>query len=232
MPATVYLVPSLLAEGATASIAPAVVSAIRNSTVVFAENIRTTRRFFKAVDASLIIDKYEWHEIDARNPQQQAVFMQLMGEEKQIALVSEAGCPGVADPGQQLVDLAHKAGARVVPLAGPSAVLLALMASGMNGQRFSFFGYLPIEAAERNKALRNMEAQSRKEGSTCMFIETPYRNKALFQAICETCAGTTRLCIAADLTGEQEYIRTYNIAAWKKQSPDLHKRPTIFLLQA
>lgn len=232
MPAMVYLVPSLLAEGATASIAPAVVSAIRSSTVVFAENIRTTRRFFKAVDASIIIDNYEWHEIDPDSSEQQAIFKRLVAEEKQIALVSEAGCPGVADPGQQLVDLAHKAGARVVPLAGPSAVLLALMASGMNGQRFSFFGYLPIEAAERNKALRNMEAQSKKEGSTCIFIETPYRNKALFQAICETCSGTTRLCIAADLTGEQEYIRTYNITTWKKQTPDLHKRPAIFLLQA
>ncbi len=232
MPATVYLVPSLLAEGATASIAPAVVSAIRSSTVVFAENIRTTRRFFKAVDASIIIDNYKWHEIDPDNSEQQAIFKRLLAEEKQIALVSEAGCPGVADPGQQLVDLAHKNGARVIPLAGPSAILLALMASGMNGQRFSFFGYLPIESAERNKALRNLEAQSKKEGSTCIFIETPYRNNALFQAICETCAGTTRLCIAADLTGDQEFIRTLNVMAWKKQAPDLHKRPAIFLLQA
>jgi 16S rRNA (cytidine1402-2'-O)-methyltransferase len=119
----------------------------------------------------------------------------------------------------------------VKPIAGPSALLLALMASGMNGQRFSFFGYLPIESTARNRALRNMEAQSKKEGITCLFIETPYRNNALFQAITENCTESTRICIAADLTGTGEFICTRTVGEWKKQQLDLHKRPVVFLMQ-
>jgi len=232
MPATVYLVPSLLAEDAAASISPSVLSVLHECDVIFAESIRTTRRFFKAIDPSIIIDRFEWHEINNSDKEQPALFKRLLREEKQIAIVSEAGCPGVADPGQQLVEFAHQSGVRVKPLSGPSALLLALMASGMNGQRFSFFGYLPIDGPARNKALRNMEAQSQREGSTCIFIETPYRNKALFQAIRENCSGTTRICIAADLTGAQEFVRTLTVNEWKKQEPELHKRPVVYLLQA
>ena len=148
-------------------------------------------------------------------------------------LLSEAGCPAVADPGAELVALAQREGIRVVPLVGPSSVLLALMASGLNGQRFAFQGYLPAKDGERSKALRDLESESRKRKQTQIFIETPYRNRAMFDAILESCHPATRLAVATDLTTPGESIRTLSIQQWKKQTPpEIERRPTVFLLLA
>jgi 16S rRNA (cytidine1402-2'-O)-methyltransferase len=146
-----------------------------------------------------------------------------------MGIISEAGCPAVADPGADIVALAHRKGIRVVPLVGPSSILLAQMASGFNGQSFAFVGYLPIEAAERQKRLRKLEHRAKEENQTQLFIETPYRNMKLFDELTATLKGDTRLCIACDITLESEYIETRTIGEWKQKKPqDLNKRPTIF----
>ena len=160
------------------------------------------------------------------------MFKQKIKEGKNIGIISEAGCPGIADPGQELIAMAHEMNTEVKPLVGPNSILLALMASGMNGQQFQFLGYLPINETERTKAIRELEAESQKKNCTQIFIETPYRNNHLIETILKTCRPATRFCIAADLTGKNEWIKTESIAEWKKQELDLHKRPAIFLLYA
>ncbi len=157
-------------------------------------------------------------------------FRKKIKEEKTIGIISEAGCPGVADPGQQLVAIAQEMNIEVKPLVGPNSILLALMASGMNGQQFQFPGYLPIDNPERIKAIKELEAESAKKKCTQIFIETPYRNNQLMEALLKYCHPSTKLCIAVDLTGKKEWIKTKTIADWKKNKPDIHKRPAIFLL--
>lgn len=207
------------------------VTHILSCQVFFAENERTTRRYFKQLHKAIVIDDYEWFTMD--DPEQARIqFRQKIKEGKTIGIVSEAGCPGIADPGQQLIAVAQEMNVPVKPLTGPSSILLALMASGMNGQHFSFHGYLPIEQAQRMKALKELEQQSARTKCTQIFIETPYRNNQLVEAILKTCQPGTRLCIAAGLTGSAEWVKTKTIAAWKKEIPGLHKRPVIFLLQA
>ena len=149
-----------------------------------------------------------------------------------MGILCEAGCPAVADPGQLLVQAAHELGVAVKPLVGPSSILLALMASGMNGQRFQFVGYLPIDAQQRQKIIRELESESEKRGTTQIFIETPYRNNQLLEALLHHAKPSTRLCIASGITGSQEFIHTLTISQWKLRLPDLHKKPTIFLLLA
>lgn len=181
----------------------------------------------------MVIDEYAWVLIDKTNAAATlAAFKQQLKENKNIGIISEAGCPGVADPGQVLAEAAHAAGATVKPLVGPSSILLALMASGLNGQQFQFVGYLPIDTTQRIKAIRDLEAESAKKNCTQLFIETPYRNNQLLETIIKTGRPTTLLCVAADITAETEYIHTKSLADWKKQLPDLHKRPTIFCLLA
>jgi 16S rRNA (cytidine1402-2'-O)-methyltransferase len=153
-------------------------------------------------------------------------------EGRSLGLLSEAGCPAIADPGATLVEAAHREGFRVVPLVGPSSITLALMASGLEGQRFAFCGYLPREGAPRAKRIHELEARSRREHETEIFIETPYRNEALFAALLETCAATTRLCVAADLTLASETVHTRSIAGWRRQRAPIGKRPAVFLLLA
>jgi len=149
-----------------------------------------------------------------------------------VGILSEAGSPAIADPGAEVVQLAHEHGIRVVPLVGPSSILLGLMASGLNGQRFAFHGYLPIDKSERRKTIKVLERNSRELEQTQMFIETPYRNNNLLEDLVKTLSPRTRLCIAADLTLPSEHIVTREVADWKGKLPDLHKRPTLFLLQA
>ena len=153
-------------------------------------------------------------------------------EKKNIGIISEAGCPGVADPGQQLVAIAQEMNVAVKPLVGPSSILLALMASGMNGQQFQFVGYLPIDKQERAKTIKTLEAESAKKNCTQIFIETPYRNDQLLETILATCDPSTRLCIAVDLTGKTEWIKTRPVSEWRKEKTIIHKRPAIFLLFA
>ena len=159
--------------------------------------------------------------------------MMLLLAGRDAGLMSEAGCPAVADPGALLVRRAHEAGIRVVPMVGPSSLLLALMASGLNGQSFAFHGYLPVDEEARKKRIKELEAESARLSRTQLFIETPYRNDRMFEALRSTCGPETRLCIARDLTVESEWITTRRIAEWKKAAaPDLAKRPTVFLLLA
>ncbi len=232
MKSCIYLIPSVLDELAIQTIPAYIIDALKNCTVIFAENERTSRRFLKSIDKEIVIDHYEWFTIHKAEEEQLDTFKQKIREGKNIAIISEAGCPGIADPGQILIAAAQEMDAIIKPLVGPSSILLALMASGMNGQQFEFVGYLPIDTQERIKAITAMEISSKKKHSTQIFIETPYRNNQLIETLLKTCNPFSKLCIAAELTSPNEYIKTKTIGAWKKEKTDFHKKPAIFLLQA
>ena len=226
----VYLIPTFLDENSIHVIPAYVIDAIKKCHVFFAENERSARRFLKSVWKEIVINDYEWFAIHKAEEEIKNEFRKKLKEGKTIGILSEAGCPGIADPGQILVSVAQEENAIVQPLVGPSSILLALMASGMNGQQFQFVGYLPIDQGERIKKIRELEIESQKKKCTQIFIETPYRNNPLIETICKTANPATRLCIAADITGADESIRTKSVADWKKNLPDMHKRPAIFLL--
>jgi 16S rRNA (cytidine1402-2'-O)-methyltransferase len=236
---TLYLIPCWLEEQVTAPLPSYLVDAVKQCQVFFVENERSARRYLKAIWKEMVIDDYEWFTIHKAEEEVKAAFRAALKANKNIGLISEAGCPGIADPGQLLTAVAHEAGAIVKPLVGPSSILLALMASGLNGQHFRFAGYVPVDNAARIKAIKDLEADSQKLNSTQIIIETPYRNNQLLTAILATCRLTTRLSIAANLTGPREYIRTLTIGDWNKLAnqspstlPDLHKQPTIFSILA
>jgi 16S rRNA (cytidine1402-2'-O)-methyltransferase len=231
MRSTVYLIPTVLDEAATHTIPVYIIDAIKNCDVIFAENERTARRFLKSICKEIIIDNYEWFTIHKAEEEQINTFKQKIAAEKNIAIISEAGCPGIADPGQILIGVAQQLQATIKPLVGPSSILLALMASGMNGQQFEFVGYLPIDNMERIKRIKELEQSSEKNKSTKIFIETPYRNNQLIETVLKTAKPLTQFCIAAELTGTNEYIKTKTIADWRKEKTDFHKKPVIFLLQ-
>lgn len=228
--ARIYLIPTWLDDSARDSLPEYILEATRQCQVFFVEDERTTRRYFKAIRKEMVIDDHIWHRMDQADTETR--FRESIRAGQTIGIVSEAGCPGVADPGQTLVAIAQELGIPVKPLVGPSSMLLALMASGMNGQSFAFHGYLPIEAAARNQQIRSLEQDSVNAQRTQLFIETPYRNNALLQALLQQLQPDTRLCIAVDLTASAESVRTRTVAEWKKTSIDLHKRPAIFLIQA
>jgi 16S rRNA (cytidine1402-2'-O)-methyltransferase len=234
----VYLIPSLLDEDGIDAIPLYISDAVKNCNVFFVENERTARRYLKQVwkaclpGQEMIIDDYEWFVIHKAEEQVQNIFKEKLEQGKNIGIISEAGCPGVADPGQLLVAAAQEMNVEIKPLAGPNSILLALMASGMNGQRFQFVGYLPIDNHEKVKAIKELEAESQKKNCTQIFIETPYRNNQLIETLLKTCRPSTRLSIAVDLTGKKEWIKTKTIADWKKEAVNIHKRPAIFLFQA
>ncbi len=228
----VYLIPSFIDEENLQTIPVYIADAVKKCQVFFVENERSARRYLKQLWKEMVIDEYEWHTIHKAEQEVKETFKKILQRGATIGIISEAGCPGVADPGQVLVDTAHSIGAAVKPFVGPSSILLALMASGMNGQRFQFVGYLPIDTAERIKILKELEAESAKKQCTQIFIETPYRNNQLTESICKTLTPGTRLCIAADISGGNEFIKTKTIAEWKNKLPDIHKRPAIFLLNA
>jgi 16S rRNA (cytidine1402-2'-O)-methyltransferase len=230
MSSKVYLIPSVLDELAVQTIPPYVVDAIKDCHIIFAENERTARRFLKSICKEIVIDNYEWFTIHKAENEVLDTWKQKIKEGKNIAIISEAGCPGIADPGQILIAAAQEMNATIKPLVGPSSILLALMGSGMNGQQFEFVGYLPIDSLERNKAIAALEIASQKKNSTQIFIETPYRNNQLLETLFKVCKPATRLCIAAELTSDREYIRTKTIAEWRKEKIDFHKKPVIFLL--
>jgi 16S rRNA (cytidine1402-2'-O)-methyltransferase len=231
MASTVYLVPCVLDEAATQTIPLYIVDAVKKCSVIFAENERTARRFLKSICREIVIDDYEWFTIHKAEEELISTFKEKIIAGKTIAIISEAGCPGIADPGQILIAVAQQMNAAIKPLVGPSSILLALMASGMNGQQFEFVGYLPIDNHERIKRLKELEDSSAKYNSTKIFIETPYRNNQLIETILKTCKASTRFCIAAELTGANEYVKTKTVADWKKEKTDFHKKPVIFLLQ-
>ncbi len=229
---TIYLIPSFLSEDAVETIPAYIMDAIKNCSVIFAENERTARRFLKSLDKNTVIDDFEWFAIHKAEEEQLNNFKNKIKEQKNIAILSEAGCPGVADPGQVLIAAAQEMNCTIKPLVGPSSILLALMASGMNGQQFEFTGYLPIDTVARIKKIKELENASAKTNSTKIFIETPYRNNQLLEDILQNCAAATKLCIAVNITATNESIITQSIADWKKKKPELHKQPTIFLLYA
>jgi 16S rRNA (cytidine1402-2'-O)-methyltransferase len=229
---TVYLIPSVLDEDGLPTIPAYILTAVKDCQVFFVENERTARRYLKQLWKEMVIDDYEWFTIHKAEEQVQSSFREKILQGKNIGIISEAGCPGVADPGQLLVNVAQAMDAVIKPLVGPSSLLLALMASGMNGQQFQFNGYLPIDAQQRIKTIKELEADSQKKNCTQLFIETPYRNNQLIETLVKQCKSSTRLCIAADLTGPGEWIKTKTIAEWKKEKVDIHKRPAIFLLLA
>ena len=226
----IYVIPSLLDDEANQTIPSYIIDAAKDCQVFFVENERTARRFLKKMWKEIVIDNYEWIEINEADSEAQSAFKQKLDEGKNIGIISEAGCPGVADPGQALVGMAHEMNVEVRPLVGPNSILLALMASGMNGQRFQFVGYLPIHEHERVKTIKELESESQKKNCTQIFIETPYRNNQLIESILQTCKASTRLCIAVNLTGKNEWIKTKGIAEWKKEKLNIHKIPAIFLL--
>ncbi|MCE7066814.1 SAM-dependent methyltransferase [Dyadobacter sp. CY326] len=225
-----YLIPTILAEDTQHQVlSPQIVDSIKNLNVFFVENVRTARRFISSLKIGKVIDEITFIELHKDTPEN--VTMEHMRSLREDAgVLSEAGCPGVADPGAVAVGIAHRLGMQVVPLVGPSSILLALMSSGLSGQSFAFHGYLPIDKAERKKALQQIERDARQHGQTQIFMETPFRNNSFLEAILEACAPDTLLCIAANVTGNDEFIKTLPVKNWKMNKPDLHKKPTIFLI--
>ena len=228
----VYLLPMLLHEEGFDSMPSDVLTWIQQCDAFFVENEKTARRYFKKLWKEMIIDDYTWHAIHKVENEQVHAFSQLLKQGENIGILSEAGCAGIADPGQILVAAAQELGAIVKPYTGPSSLLLALMGSGMNGQNFHFHGYLPIDALERKKKIQALEADIKQTGVTQLFIETPYRNNQLFEAITQNCHPNTKLCVAMELTGPNEWIKTQSVANWKNSKPELHKKLVVFLLGA
>jgi 16S rRNA (cytidine1402-2'-O)-methyltransferase len=202
--------------------------------VYIAENAKTARAFLKLVGTAAPLQDITIHTLDAKtDAQQMRAWLKPLLQGGEIGLVSEAGCPAVADPGARVVALAHELGLHVVPWVGPSSILLSLMASGLDGQRFAFHGYAPVAPADRARQLRAWETASFQQQQTQILIETPYRNGAMFATLLEALKGNTRLCIARSLTTSEEWIQTHTIADWRRQAaPDLAKKPTIFLFLA
>ena len=229
---TLYLIPVPLAEEAAAkSFTPYLVDTINSIKEYIVENEKTARKFLKQAglktpQSELVVHDYSKHNRDMGK----AEFFKGLQTGNDVGLMSEAGCPGIADPGAEIVDKAHRMGIKVVPLVGPSSILLALMASGFNGQSFTFHGYLPIDKVLRSKKIKELEGLANRLDQTQIFIETPFRNNPLLEEILKTAGPKTKLCIACDLTAATEFVQTKTIAEWQKKVPELHKRPTIFLL--
>ncbi len=227
-----YLIPITLGDNALGTIPHYVIERIHQLDTFIVERARTARRFISPTRPPIPIQEMTFHELDKRNPRQGIQeFLKDCEGGKDVGLMSEAGCPGVADPGALVVDMAHQKGIDVVPLVGPSSLLLALMASGMSGQQFAFHGYLPLKKGDRIRNLKKLEQTSRQLKQTQIFIETPYRNHALLTDMIEQLSGNTRICVACDLTLPTEYVKTQRAEQWKKSElPQLDKRPTVFLM--
>ncbi|RMD72782.1 MAG: SAM-dependent methyltransferase [Bacteroidetes bacterium] len=227
-----YLIPTPLGEQAIHTIPAYVIRHLHALRHFVAERARTARRFIKATDPPFAIAELHIEELNEHTPPD--AIGRLLAPVRQghpLGLLSEAGCPAVADPGALLVRQAHEEGIEVVPLVGPSSLLLALMASGFNGQQFTFHGYLPRKKDQLVRVLRRLEQEVQRHGHTQLFIEAPYRNVALFETMLQTLSPATALCIACDLTLETEWIRTRAVAQWQASPPpDLHKRPAVFLI--
>ena len=227
-----YLIPTILGEGTQEATLPStILKAIKEIDVFIVENLRTARRHIRKLDREKNIDAttfYSYGKYDTLNLEQDFLPHILSGQN--VGLLSEAGLPCVADPGSKIVAYAHDFQIDVVPFVGPSSILLALMASGLNGQNFAFTGYLPIDKAERTKIIKQLEELVKKTGQTQIFMETPYRNNQLIETLLKTCSNNTKLCTASDITLPTENIKTKTIAEWKQTKINLDKKPTIFLI--
>lgn len=227
-----YLIPNLLGDTPVEQVLPTynheIIMGIRHFIV---EDVRTARRFLKLVDRSIDIDQLTFYTLNKHtNPEEVSSMLKPLEEGNPMGVISEAGCPAVADPGADVVAIAQRKGLQVVPLVGPSSIILAVMGSGFNGQSFAFNGYLPIEPDERIKTLKKLEQRAYTENQTQLFIETPYRNTKMMADIQKACRPQTHLCIAAGLTTKDEYIKTHTVKEWTGKLPQLEKVPCIFLI--
>ena len=229
-----YLIPSPLGENAPAEVIPAPVLERLSSIDCFVvEEVRTARRYLSRAGLKGHIEGLEFHELNEHTPLSEiAPLVHLFDGGRDVGLISEAGLPAVADPGAQLVGLCHREGIEVVPLVGPSSLMLALMASGLNGQSFAFVGYIPAKTEERRAAIKRLEKRSAAEHQTQILIETPYRNDALLTDLASTCSGKTLITVAANLTQPDAFIRTQSAARWKEHPVTIGKRPCVFLILA
>lgn len=228
----VYLIPTTLGDNEPLEVLPlSVKKVIEELDYFIVENEKTARRFIKRISPRKSQSDLKIFKIDKyANQLEVKSYLDICESGISAGVLSEAGVPGVADPGAEIVKLAHEKNLKVVPLVGPSSILLAMMASGLNGQNFAFNGYLPIETSERKKAIKYLEKLSKEKNQSQIFIETPYRNEKLFTDLKSTLTPKTKLCIACDVTLKLEYIKTKEIQDWKKEQPDLHKRPAIFII--
>ncbi|MBQ8502456.1 MAG: SAM-dependent methyltransferase [Bacteroides sp.] len=232
MDAALYLLPVTLGDTPIEQVLPAynkeVILGIRHFIV---EDVRSARRFLKKIEKAIDIDKLTFYPLNKHtSPEEISGYLKPLQAGESMGVISEAGCPAVADPGADVVALAQRKGLKVVPLVGPSSIILSVMGSGFNGQSFAFHGYLPIEPAERAKRLKQLEQRIYNEQQTQLFIETPYRNNKMLEDILTNCRPQTKLCIAANITCEGEYIKTKTVKEWQSKKPDLTKIPCIFLL--
>lgn len=229
---TLYLFPVPLSEGAPSRVLPADnIDILKRVKYFVVENLRSARRFLKACDRSIDIDSLHFTELSEHTPVEEvAAMLAPMDAGHDIGVISEAGCPAVADPGADLVAVAQRRGMEVCPLVGPSSILMSLMGSGFNGQNFAFIGYLPVDNGARASRLKELERRIRREQQTQIFIETPYRNNKLIEELSRTVAADIRLCVASDITGPKQQITTLPIAQWRTRKYDYNKIPTIFLL--
>lgn len=231
----VYLIPTTLGENEPLEVLPiSVKSTITKLDYFIVENEKTARRFIKRITPNKKQDSLKLFRLDKYAQEIEIMhYLDVCNKGISVGIISEAGVPGVADPGAKITMMAHQKGIRVVPLVGPSSILLAIMSSGLNGQNFAFNGYLPIDSNEQKKALKNLERLSKEKNQSQIFIETPYRNEKLFSKITDTLSESSYLCIACDITLETEYIKTLTINQWKKiEKPNLHKRPAIFIIHS
>jgi 16S rRNA (cytidine1402-2'-O)-methyltransferase len=230
--AKLYLIPIPITDGALQTLSPEIATHTLTIKHYFVENIRTARRFLKALHPSIIIDELSFSEIDKHAGPDIGLFKRFAKEGHEIGIMSESGCPGIADPGAELVRIAQEMNITVVPLTGPSSILLSLMASGLNGQSFCFNGYLPVKDPLRSQKIKALETLSKKENQTQLFIETPYRNNALLDELLKHCQNSTRLCIALNITASNAFIKTKTVGEWKQHKPILEKEPAVFLILA
>ena len=234
METALYLIPVPLGETPVEQVLPAYnAEIIRNISVFIVENVRSARRFLKKTDKNINIDDIEFYELNEHtNKNSIGNYLDpILKEGKPMGIISEAGCPAVADPGADIVALAQKKNIRIIPLVGPSSILMSIMASGFSGQSFAFNGYLPAKPQERAQKLKQLEQRCYKENQTQLFIETPYRNAQMIESILKTCRPETKLCIASGITCPEEYIKTKSVAEWKKLPlPELGKIPAVFLI--
>ena len=232
MEAALYLIPVTLGNTSLSQVLPAynatVVCQIRHFVV---ENVRSARRFLRSIDRDFLIDDCVFFEMGKHADERLfSQYLQPLRDGLPVGVISEAGCPAVADPGSAVVGRAHRQGLRVIPLVGPSSMIMAVMSSGFNGQSFAFNGYLPVDSSSRARRIKALESRAWNENQTQLFIETPYRNNKLAEELIRTCRPSTKLCIASNLTCADEFIRTRPVKEWAGKLPDLSKRPTIFLI--
>ncbi|MBL7773306.1 MAG: SAM-dependent methyltransferase [Chitinophagaceae bacterium] len=227
-----HLIPNVLAEGKTAVLPSDIVEVVSRIQIFGVEEIRSARRLLKALNKQINIDVLQFHFVNEHSAEGLIALKEALARGEEIAYISEAGCPAIADPGQELVAIAHQFGAIVKPYVGPNSIVLALMASGFNGQCFQFLGYLPNKQPALSTRIKEIEKESRQKNCTQLFIETPYRNMQLLEELVKHGHPDTRLCIAADLTSEQETIISKSLQEWKKNTISFHKRPAVFVLYA